>query len=193
MMFDAQGLQVVTEISERLERVDKRKCKGEDKAEQRGNDECHDLVVGKTGREQADGDKGGPEEKQSEVRAPSAAHVQVTHRIAYPIDCYHIHECRQQCDDQQSEAGKEFRPNNLHVGKRKREQEIHGARALLLREGAHRDGRHQKEEQELRKIEKSLQIRQPWFQHIVHIRENPNKQTGDNQKDPDKNVTDNWA
>jgi len=161
MMFNAQGLQVVAEIPKRFEGVYKRKCEGENKAEQSSNDKCHDLVISKTGGKQSDGNEGGTEEKQTEVRAPSAAHVQVTHRIAYPIDRYHIHECRQQCDDQQSEAGKEFRPNNLHVGKRKREQEIHGARALLLREGTHRDGRHQEEEQELREIEKSLQISQP--------------------------------
>ena len=114
-------------------------------------------------------------EEQPEIGAPGAAHVDVAHGIAYPIDRYDIDEGRQQRDDQQGEAGEKLRPYDLHVGERQGEQEVHGAGTLLLRERTHGDGRYQKEEQELREVEKSLQISQPGLHHVVDVGEDPDE------------------
>ena len=156
MVFDAEGFQIVAEISERIERVDECKSEREDEAEQRGDDEGHDLVVGEARREESDGDERCAEEEQAEVGAPGAAHVDITDGVADPIDRHDIDEGRQKSDDQQGEAGEELRPYDLHVAEREGEQEVHRAGAFLLGKGAHGDGRHQKQEQELREVEKSL-------------------------------------
>ena len=158
MVFNTQCFQIVPEITECVEGVNERKSEGEDEAEQCGDDERHYLIVGEAGGKKSDANEGGPEEQQSEIGAPGAAHIQVSDGIAYPIDRYHIYERGQEGDGQQGEAGEELCPHDLHVGERKGEQEVHGARAFLLREGAHHDGRDQEEEQELRQVEKSLQI-----------------------------------
>ena len=148
-MFYAERFEVVTKVAERIERVDECEAEGEYEAEERGDDESHNLVVGEARREEADGDERCAEEEQPEVGAPGAAHVDVAHRIAYPIDCYDIDEGRQQRDNQQGEAGEELRPHNLHVGERQGEQEVHRAGTLFFRERAHGDSWYKEEEQEL--------------------------------------------
>ena len=192
-MFDAERFQVVAEVAERVEGVDERESEGEDEAEEGGDDEGHDLVVGEARRKEADGDERRAEEEQPEVGAPGAAHVDIAHGIAYPIDSYDIDEGRQQRDDQQGEAGQELGPHNLHVGEREGEQEVHRAGALLLRERTHRDGRDQEEEQELRQTEKSLQISQSGLHNIVDIGEDPDEKSGDNQEHTDEDVSDDGA
>ena len=156
MVLNTERFEIISEIAEGLERVDEGEAERQDKAEQGGDDKRHNLVVGDAGGEKSHRNERRAEEEQSEIGAPSAAHVDVAHWIADPINGDHINQRGKQRDDQQREASEELGPHNLHVGQRQREQVVHRARAFFLREGAHRDGRHQKEEQKLRKVEKSL-------------------------------------
>ena len=99
-MLNAEGFQVVAEVAEGVEGVDEGETEREDEAEQGGDDEGHDLVVGEAGGEETYRDERRAEEEQAEVGAPGAAHVDVAHGISDPIDGDDIDERRKQGDNQ---------------------------------------------------------------------------------------------
>ena len=132
MVLNTQILDIVAKRPERFKRINEGESEEDDETEGGGDDESHNLVVGKTGREKPDGDEGGTQEEQSEIGPPRAAHVDVADRVAKEINGDDIDQGWQERNDQQSKAGAKLGPDNLHVGQRLGEQEVHGAVALFF-------------------------------------------------------------
>ena len=112
-------------------------------AEQGGQDEGHDLVVGPRGDEQADGDVGGRHQYGRDVSSDDGAPVEV----AQNADGHGQGQGQHEGEHEQGHHRKELADDYVRSLHRQREKQLEGPAALLLTPLAHRQRGHQEDHQ----------------------------------------------
>ena len=189
VVHDADALDHEVGAAEEPHVVDGLEAEVDDGAEDGGDDEGDNLVVGEGAAEEADGDEGAAEEQETDVGAHDAAGVDVADGVAQRHDAEVAHQRGEEGDEDECPGGEEFGPDDGPVTEAAGEEQLEGAGALLFGEGAHGDGGDEEEVEEGSYEEHAVHAGISVVEDVEIAVEYPEHQAGEDEEHGDGEVT----
>lgn len=171
----------------RKERGDEVETGIEREAEEDSEEERRNLVVRKRRGKEREGDINHRQEKQANHRTPIGTRIDIADGFGKIPNRKEIDNCGQQREDDEGKSSKVLAQRDTEGGDRLGEQEFDGAKATLLGNHAHANGRYKEEIEPRSKGEKSVNLSIARVEHVPFAREDPKEQARkDKEKTNDK-------